>query len=100
MTEPDELGWALATLARWYHGRIGSLLAAIPHGPRGYQTLAAAVRGEQPNQALLANCLRIHRTVMTYLIDDLVAAELVERQTNSSDRGQQGSCPPAGHLYV
>jgi DNA-binding MarR family transcriptional regulator len=48
----------------------------------------AAVRGEQspPTQAALGLHLGIDRTVLTYVIDDLVREGLVERQTDEADR--------------
>ncbi|MEV6209387.1 MarR family winged helix-turn-helix transcriptional regulator [Kitasatospora sp. NPDC051914] len=55
-------------------------------GARGFQTLAAVVEGDGPNQVALAGYLRIDRTVMTYLLDDLVAAGLVERRLDPADR--------------
>jgi len=84
-----ELGWALGVLLRSHRDLISRVLGDFPHGPRGYQTLAEVVRGEQPSQLALANRLGIDRTVMTYLIDDLVAAGLVERRPNPADRRQR-----------
>ena len=85
----EGFGWALGVLLRAYHATVGPVLGDVPHGPRGYQTLATVVQGEQPNQVALAAYLGIDRTVMTYLIDDLVAAGLVERQLHSTDRRQR-----------
>ncbi|UMG93980.1 MarR family transcriptional regulator [Nocardioides sp. TF02-7] len=47
------------------------------------------VRDRQPSQLALANRLGIDRTVMTYLVDDLVDAGLVERRPNPRDRRQR-----------
>lgn len=89
-TEPaEDLGWALGSLLRGYRERIGPLLEDVPHGPRGYQTLCEVIRGEQPSQLALATHLGIDRTVMTYLIDGLVEAGLVERRQNPADRRQR-----------
>ncbi len=85
----EGFGWALGVLLRAYHATVGPVLDDVPHGPRGYQTLATVAHGEQPNQVALAAYLGIDRTVMTYLIDDLVAAGLVERQLHPSDRRQR-----------
>jgi DNA-binding MarR family transcriptional regulator len=85
----EGFGWALGVLLRAYHALAGPVLGDVPHGPRGYQTLATVAHGEQPNQVALATYLGIDRTVMTYLIDDLVAAGLVERQLNPADRRQR-----------
>ncbi|MFI5067638.1 MAG: MarR family winged helix-turn-helix transcriptional regulator [Streptosporangiales bacterium] len=85
----DDFGLSLGVLLRAYHAMVASVLEHVPQGPRGYQTLAAVARGDQPSQLALAGCLGIDRTVMTYLIDDLVAAGLVERQLNPADRRQR-----------
>jgi DNA-binding MarR family transcriptional regulator len=85
----QDLGWALGVLLRAYRETLPPTLGDFPHGARGYQTLCEVVRGQQPSQLALANRLGIDRTVMTYLIDDLVAAGLVERQPNPADRRQR-----------
>ena len=85
----DDFGWALGVLLRSYRDLVSRVLGDVPHGPRGYQTLVEVVRGQQPSQLALANRLGIDRTVMTYLIDDLVAAGLVERRPNPADRRQR-----------
>jgi MarR family transcriptional regulator for hemolysin len=87
--QSHELGWALGILLRSHRDLVSRVLGDFPHGPRGYQTLAEVIRGEQPSQLALANRLGIDRTVMTYLIDDLVAAGLVERRPNPADRRQR-----------
>jgi DNA-binding MarR family transcriptional regulator len=89
----DDVGLSLLALTRAYRDNVGAVLAGVPQGPRGYQTLAMVVRGEQPSQLALATCLGIDRTVMTYLIDDLVTAGLVERQLNPADRRQRRIVP-------
>jgi MarR family transcriptional regulator for hemolysin len=85
----EGFGWALGVLLRAYQATVGPVLSDLPHGSRGYQTLATVVHGDQPNQVALATYLGIDRTVMTYLIDDLVAAGLVERQPHPTDRRQR-----------
>jgi DNA-binding MarR family transcriptional regulator len=82
----DDLGWALGTLFRSYLKAAGAAFDDIPGGPRGYQVLAAAARGEQGSQQALAAHLGVDRTVMTYLLDDLQAAGLIERRPDSADR--------------
>jgi len=90
MTAYDgDFGWHLGVLLGAYQSSVVTVLGDFPHGPRGYQTLAAVVRGDQPSQLALATHLGIDRTVMTYLIDDLVEAGLVERQLNPADRRQR-----------
>lgn len=83
----DDLGWQLgALLARW-RTAVGAVLDGIPAGPRGYHLLRAVVAaGTPPTQAGLATHLGIDRTVMTYLLDDLCAAGLVERCPDPADR--------------
>jgi len=81
-----DLGWHLGVLLRAYQGTVSTVLGDFPHGTRGYQVVAAVVSGDQPNQLALAAHLGIDRTVMTYLIDDLVTEGLVERQQNPADR--------------
>ncbi|MEV5893947.1 MarR family winged helix-turn-helix transcriptional regulator [Nonomuraea fuscirosea] len=85
----DNLGWTLGVLLRAYQSSVVTVIGDLPHGPRGYQTLAAVVAGDHPTQLALAAHLGIDRTVMTYLVDDLVQAGLVERRLNPADRRQR-----------
>jgi DNA-binding MarR family transcriptional regulator len=85
----DDFGWHLGVLLRAYHSSVLTVIGDLPHGPRGFQTLAAVVHGDQQSQLGLATHLGIDRTVMTYLIDDLVDAGLVERRPNPADRRQR-----------
>ena len=82
----DDLGWHLGVLLRAYRATVEEALVGLPHGTRGYQVLGSVVQGDQPTQLALAEHHGIDRTVMTYLVDDLVAAGLVERQQNPADR--------------
>ncbi|WP_406185902.1 MarR family winged helix-turn-helix transcriptional regulator [Streptomyces sp. NBC_01006] len=84
-----DFGLSLLVLMRAYGTVVASVLGDVPQGARGYQTLAVVVRGDQQNQLALATYLGIDRTVMTYLIDDLVTAGLVERRLNPADRRQR-----------
>jgi MarR family transcriptional regulator for hemolysin len=84
-----DLGWHLGVLSGAYQASVVGVLGEFPRGPRGYQTLAAVVHDERSSQLALATHLGIDRTVMTYLIDDLVQAGLVERQLNPADRRQR-----------
>jgi MarR family transcriptional regulator for hemolysin len=88
-TSSEDFGWALGALLRTYRELVTPALGDFPHGARGYQTLCAVVRCDQPSQLALAHHLGIDRTVMTYLIDDLVDAGLVERRPNPVDRRQR-----------
>jgi DNA-binding MarR family transcriptional regulator len=85
----EDFGQALGVLLRSYREGIAPVLGDFPHGARGYQTLCEVVRADQPSQLALANRVGIDRTVMTYIIDELVAAGLVERRFNPADRRQR-----------
>ncbi len=87
--ETGNLGWSIGVLLRAYQSALHPVLAELPHGQRGYQVLSTVVHGDQPSQLALATHLGIDRTVMTYLIDDLVTAGLVERRLNEADRRQR-----------
>ncbi|MFC0625254.1 MarR family winged helix-turn-helix transcriptional regulator [Kribbella deserti] len=82
----DDLGWALGVVFRRYAKAAGEALADMPGGPRGYQVLATAYRDGPRRQLDLAGRLGVDRTVMTYLLDDLEEAGLVERQPDPTDR--------------
>ena len=81
-----ELGWGLAVVFRGYVKAADAVTDGLPGGHRGYQVLSAAARDEPDSQAALAARLGIDRTVMTYLLDDLAAADLVERRQDPNDR--------------
>jgi DNA-binding MarR family transcriptional regulator len=81
-----ELGWGLAVLFRGYVKAADAVTDGLPGGHRGYQVLSAAARDEPGSQAALAARLGIDRTVMTYLLDDLAGAGLVERRPDPCDR--------------
>jgi DNA-binding MarR family transcriptional regulator len=81
-----DFGWGLAVLFRGYIKAADAVTEGLPGGHRGYQVLSAAARDEPGSQAALAARLGIDRTVMTYLLDDLVAAGLVERKQDPADR--------------
>lgn len=79
-------GWALALLFRCYVRTVDTVTEGIPGGPRGYNVLAAVVHLPPRNQLALASYLGIDRTVLTYLLDSLAEAGLVERQPDPADR--------------
>ncbi|MGH3168483.1 MAG: MarR family winged helix-turn-helix transcriptional regulator [Trebonia sp.] len=81
-----DLGWGLAAVFRAYVAAADAIAADATGGHRGYQVLSAAARDEHESQAAMAERLGIDRTVMTYLLDDLEAARLVERQPDPVDR--------------
>jgi DNA-binding MarR family transcriptional regulator len=82
----EDLGWALGVVFRRYVKESESALRELPGGPRAYQVLTTAGSYAPRRQLALAQQLGIDRTVMTYLLDDLEAAGLVERQPDPTDR--------------
>jgi DNA-binding MarR family transcriptional regulator len=82
----DDLGWALGVVFRDYVRAVDHVLADVPGGPRGLQVLTAAAAPATGNQGALAGRLGVDRTVMTYLVDDLVTAGLVTREPDPHDR--------------
>jgi MarR family transcriptional regulator, transcriptional regulator for hemolysin len=71
---------------RGYQTRFEEAVADLPGGIRGFQILSTVVHRDPPNQLALAAHLSIDRTVLTYLLDDLVSAGLVERIPDPADR--------------
>jgi DNA-binding MarR family transcriptional regulator len=82
----NDLGWALGVVFRSYVKAATAAFTDVPGGPRGYQVLTAAARGEPGSQLELAHHLGVDRTVMTYLLDDLERAGLIERHPDPADR--------------
>jgi DNA-binding MarR family transcriptional regulator len=82
----SDLGWALGRVTRAHLRTAQSVVEGLPGGPRGYQVLAAVARGESSTQLALARKLGVDRTVMTYLLDEIQAAGLVERRPDPADR--------------
>jgi DNA-binding MarR family transcriptional regulator len=82
----DDLGWGLGVVLRAYARAAHTAVADLPGGPRGYQVLSAAAQGKVGSQLALAQHLGVDRTVMTYLLDDLEAASLIERRADPADR--------------
>jgi DNA-binding MarR family transcriptional regulator len=81
-----DVGWALGVVFRSYLRIANATLCDVPGGPRGYQVLASAAGDRPGTQLALAQQLGVDRTVMTYLLDDLEAAGLVERRPDPADR--------------
>lgn len=89
MTTPAvdaDLGWSLGAVMRAYLRAAAESVADVPGGPRGHQVLAATDQGVGVTQLALAQHLGVDRTVMTYLLDDLERAGLVERRPDPADR--------------
>jgi DNA-binding MarR family transcriptional regulator len=87
-----DLGWALGVVFRGYLRTANAAVADLPGGPRGYQVLSAAARDLPRSQLKLAQQLGVDRTVMTYLLDDLEKAGLVERHPDPADRRARRLC--------
>ena len=82
----QSLSWLLSESLRANLGVIRAAVGDLPHGPRGFEALRAAADPMPRNQAELAKHLGLDRTVMVYLVDDLEAADLVERVPDPKDR--------------
>ncbi|NRQ49041.1 MarR family winged helix-turn-helix transcriptional regulator [Aeromicrobium stalagmiti] len=81
-----DFGQALSALLRRYLEGARDVVDDVPGGPRGFQVLSVSSEGACSNQATIAQRLGIDRTVMTYLVDDLERAGLVERRPDPADR--------------
>ncbi|MFL0410917.1 MarR family winged helix-turn-helix transcriptional regulator [Microbacterium paludicola] len=80
------LGWSLTALLREWKARVSAVAEDLPHGERSYQVLAMSAHEEPPTQGALAARLGIDRTVMTYVLDELERAGLIERRLDPADR--------------
>ncbi len=81
-----DLGQALGAVLRRYLDAAHDVVADLPGGARGFQVLTVAGSESCNSQAMIAADLGIDRTVMTYLVDDLERAALVERRPDPADR--------------
>jgi DNA-binding MarR family transcriptional regulator len=84
-----DLGWALNVVFRAFRQRASASLADLPGGPRGYLVLSSVAQDLPPSQLALAQQLAVDKTAMTYLLDDLEHAGLVERRPDPADRRQR-----------
>jgi DNA-binding MarR family transcriptional regulator len=84
--EALHVGGALAHLTHAYSVRAKVVVADVPGGARGLHVLNVVAAGTASSQAALAYHLGVNRTVMTYLIDDLEGAGLVQRRPDPQDR--------------
>jgi DNA-binding MarR family transcriptional regulator len=82
----DDFGYAIGVVFRAYAKALEAAVGDLPGGPRGYFVLAGAVEGKAGSQRSLAERLGLDRTVMTYLLDGLEEAGLVERKPDPADR--------------
>lgn len=81
-----DLGWALTTVLRAYGRAADCAVADLPGGSRGFRLLSATAHDCPRSQLALAQHVGLDRTVVTYLVDDFVAAALVTRQADPVDR--------------
>ena len=84
-----DLGWALNVIFRTFRQWANSTLAELPGGPRGYLVLSAISQDLPRSQLALAQQLAVDKSAMTYLLDDLEGAGLVERRADPDDRRQR-----------
>ncbi|MDK0523875.1 MarR family winged helix-turn-helix transcriptional regulator [Streptomyces sp. ML-6] len=83
---PGDLVRNLGIILRGFQTRFETAMDGMPAGVRGYHILSTVVHGDPPNQQAIGAHLGIDRTVLTYLIDTLVDAGLVERVPDPVDR--------------
>ncbi|MFV9454783.1 MarR family winged helix-turn-helix transcriptional regulator [Rhodococcus sp. NM-2] len=81
-----DLGWSVAMLMRDYKTLVEPVVADLPRGSRGFQLLYTVARKRIRTQVQLADYLGVDRSVIPYVIDDLVDAGLVDRQPDPADR--------------
>jgi DNA-binding MarR family transcriptional regulator len=81
-----DLGWAIRLVSAAFRRVATESVADLPGGARGYLILVALAGGEPPSQLALAREVSLDRTVMTYLLDDLEAHELITRRPDPRDR--------------
>lgn len=81
-----ELGWSLQAVYQGFARTAVTAVDAVPGGPRGYQVLVAVTTEPATSQLLLAQRLGIDKTAMTYVVDALENAGLVQRRANPRDR--------------
>ncbi|MGY5051629.1 MarR family winged helix-turn-helix transcriptional regulator [Streptomyces sp. 900105755] len=82
-----DLGWAIRMVSAAFRRVATASVADLPGGARGYLVLVAlAGDREPPSQLALAKEVSLDRTVMTYLLDDLEAHNLVTRTPDPRDR--------------
>lgn len=84
-----DLGWAINVVFRTFRQWASASLADLPGGPRGYLVLSAISQDLPRSQLALAQQLAVDKTAMTYLLDALEDAGLVERRPDPADRRQR-----------
>lgn len=93
----EDLGWLCGRTLKAYLRAAEPALQNMPGGMRGYLVLAAAASNCANNQLEVARRLRIDRSVMVGLLDNLEEAGLVARKPNPTDRRERAvAITPAG----
>lgn len=96
-----DLGWRLGVVFRAYLRAADAATAGLPGDHRGRLVLAVAAREEPRTQSALAQRLGMDKTVLTYLLDALTEAGLVERQPDPADRrGRRVVATALGREYL
>jgi MarR family transcriptional regulator for hemolysin len=86
LLEATDFGVLLGRCFREHVRAVERAAGDFPHGFRGYQVVASSMCDARRNQAELGRCLKVDRTVMVYLVDDLEKAGLVARVADPTDR--------------
>ncbi|WP_062430413.1 MarR family winged helix-turn-helix transcriptional regulator [Herbidospora daliensis] len=82
----SNFGWSMSVVLRRWQQFAEETFKDLPHGSRGFHLLSVVVHEEVRTQGALATRLAVDRTVLTYVIDDLEKAGLIERQADPRDR--------------
>lgn len=85
-TMSTDLGWSLAVVLRRWQEAADHALSDVPGDTRCFHVLAAVADDDCMTQTELAKRTAVDRTVLTYLVDTLATAGLVERRTVPQDR--------------
>lgn len=81
-----ELGWSLQAVYSGFARAAAAAVATVPGGARGHQVLVAITTEQPSSQLALAHRLGVDKTAMTYVVDALEAAKLVQRRPDPKDR--------------
>ena len=81
-----DFGWALRSVSIAFQDGANAAVASLPSGSRGYLVLLSASEDNGRSQLAIARQLGVDKTVMTYLVDALVEADLISREPDPADR--------------
>jgi DNA-binding MarR family transcriptional regulator len=89
--------WDLLTAVHEFGRWVQAATGQLPGGRRGFLLLTAAARRPAQSQRALARQAGLDKTIVTYLLDELVLVGLVERRTCPGDRrARRVSVTPKG----